>query len=452
MMELVEKRVGVFGLGITGRAVLDYLLLHEAHPVCVDEATHPEKLRELQRLTAEHCVEAHLGEIPQDALAGCKLIIVSPGVTLDNPILAAAREAGTECISEIELAYRNCRAKLVGITGSNGKSTTTMLLAHLLSGFRRAVAVGNIGKPFISVVDDVDEDDVVCCEVSSFQLEASPDFHPHIAIFTNITPDHLERHHSFSNYAAMKRSLIKTMAEGDIVIHNAEDENLQPDEFPRRPVTFLPFSSVGEVGPPGAYLENGEMIVDAGNGEVRIARDVLHLPGLHNVENALAAALAARLLGAKKNHLEKGLGSFEGYEHRIEFVRELDGVRYYNDSKATNPEAAVTALKSFPQAVVLIAGGRDKGTDLTEFVSQAQKGCSQIVLLGEAAGRFEQALRNGGFDAILRAGSLEEAVETARTAAEPGEVVLLSPACASFDMFESFEERGNLFKELVQKL
>ena len=452
MMDLTKKRVGIFGLGITGRAVLDYLLQHEARPVCIDEATQPDRLLELQRLAAERGVEVHLGEIPQDVLAGCGLVIVSPGVTLDNPVLASAREAGAECISEIELAYRNCRAQLVGITGSNGKSTTTILLAHLLSGFRRALAVGNIGAPFIGIVDEVDENDVVCCEVSSFQLEASPEFRPHVAVFTNITPDHLERHHSFANYAATKRNLIKTMLEGDYVVHNAEDENLQPDEFPPRPVTFLPFSSVGEVGPPGAYLENGEMIVDAGNGEVRIARDVLRLPGLHNVENALAAALAARLFGAKKTHLEKGLGSFEGYEHRIEFVRELDGVRYYNDSKATNPEAAVTALKSFPQAVVLIAGGRDKGTSLEEFVSQAKKGCSRIVLLGEAAGRFEQALREGGYDSISRANGLEEAVEAARAAAEPGEIVLLSPACASFDMFESFEERGNLFKELVQKL
>jgi len=452
MMDLGNRRVGVFGLGITGRAVLDYLLRHEARPVCVDEVTQPEKLQELQHLTAEQSVEAHLGEIPRDALTGCEFVIVSPGVTLDNPVLAAARGAGATCISEIELAYRNCNAQLVGITGSNGKSTTTILLAHLLSGYRKALAVGNIGKPFIGIVDEIGADDVVCCEVSSFQLEASPEFHPGIAVFTNITPDHLERHHSFANYAATKRGLIKTMAEGDSVIYNAEDENLQPDEFPPRPVTFLPFSSVGEVGPPGAYLENGELIVDAGNGEVRIARDRLRLPGLHNVENALAATLAARLLGAKKTHLEKGLRSFEGYEHRIEFVRELDGVRYYNDSKATNPEAAVTALRSFPQAIVLIAGGRDKGTNLAEFVSQVKKHCSQIVLLGEAAGRFEQALREGGYDAIARADSLGEAVEAARGAAEPGEVVLLSPACASFDMFESFEERGNLFKELVQKL
>ncbi len=452
MTELAEKRVGVFGLGVTGRAVVEYLLKHRARPVCIDEASRPEKLAELKKYANEHGLEAHFGDIPQGALAGCELVVTSPGVALDNPLLTAAREIGIECISEIELAYRNCPARLVGITGSNGKSTTTALLAHLLSGFRRAVAVGNIGRPFIGVVDEVGEDDVVCCEVSSFQLEASPSFHPHIAAFTNITPDHLERHRSFANYAAMKRSMVKTMAEGDSVIFNAEDENLQPDEFPPRPVAFLPFSSVGEIGPPGAYLENGEMIVDAGNGEVRIAREVLRLPGLHNVENALAAALAARLLGAKKAHLEKGLGSFEGYEHRIEFVRELDGVRYYNDSKATNPEAAVTALKSFPQAVVLIAGGRDKGTDLSEFVSLVKQRCSHVVLLGEAAERFERALRDSGYDSIARADNLEEAVEAARKAAEAGEVVLLSPACASFDMFESFEERGVLFKELVRKL
>jgi len=451
-MELAGKRVGVFGLGVTGRAVVEFLAARSAMAVCADELARPEKREDLRQFADAHGVEAHLGEVPRSVFAGCALVVISPGVSLTNPVIAATVEAGIPCISEIELAYCHCPAHLVAITGSNGKSTTTSLLAHLLNGFRRAIAAGNIGTPFISIVGQLARDDVVCCEVSSFQLEASPRFRPEIAVFTNITPDHLDRHHTFANYAAMKRSLIKTMEEGASVIYNAEDENLQPEEFPRRPVSFLPFSSAGEVGPPGAYLEGGELVIDAGGGALTIPRDLLRLPGTHNVENALAASLAARLLGAKKHHLEKGLASFEGYEHRIEFVRELAGVRYYNDSKATNPEATVTALRAFPQPIVLIAGGRDKGTSLHELVAQVKQHCTHVILLGEAAPRFAEALATGGCERVLSVSGLPEAVLSARELAQPGEVVLLSPACASFDMFESFEERGNLFKELVRKL
>jgi UDP-N-acetylmuramoylalanine--D-glutamate ligase len=455
MINLDGKRIGVFGLGITGRAVVNYLILHGADAICVDELSKPEKRGELEAFIAQNGVAGYIGDVPSDALKGCELVVVSPGVKLTNTLLLAAQSAGIECISEIELAYRQCPAHLVAITGSNGKSTTTALLTHLLGVFRRSFAVGNIGTPFIGIVDALAPDDVVCCEVSSYQLEASPQLRPCIALFTNITPDHLDRHATFANYATMKRSLVKNMLAGDSVVYNSEDEHLQPDEFPRRPVAFLPFSSAGEVGPPGAYLENGELVIDAGfsyGGEVRLPRETLRLPGLHNVENALAASLAARILGAKKNHLEKGLSTFEGYEHRIEFVREINGVRWYNDSKATNPEATITALKSFAQSIVLIAGGRDKGTPLGEMAAQINCHCSRVILLGEAADRFELALSESGFSDITRVSDFPSSVLEAQRLAQPGEVVLLSPACASFDMFESFEERGRLFKRLVREL
>ncbi len=452
MINLDGKRIGVFGLGITGRAVISYLLKHGAEPLCVDELSKPEKREELEGFAAASGVFAYIGDVPLNAFSGCELVIVSPGVPLAHPLLEPVQNAGVECISEIELAYRQSSARLVAITGSNGKSTTTALLDHILNVFRPSFAVGNIGKPFIDIVDNLKPDDVVCCEVSSYQLEASPLLHPQIAMFTNITPDHLERHQTFANYAAMKRSMIKNSVSGDTVIYNAEDENLQPEAFPNRPVLFLPFSSGGETGPPGAYLEDRELVIDAGaahGGAVRLPRETLRLPGLHNIENALAASLAARLLGAKKSHLETGLSSFEGFEHRIEFVRELDGVRYYNDSKATNPEATITALKAFDQPIVLILGGRDKKTELDGMVGQINRHCSQVILLGEAAKRFEEALLSIGFSAITHADSFQSAVTYARELAQPGQAVLLSPACASFDMFESFEERGRLFKKLV---
>jgi len=452
MMDLANKHIGVFGLGITGRATVEYLLKHGATPLCADEVSRPEKLDSLKQYVATVGVEAHLGAIPADAFTGMDLVIVSPGINPKNPVIRATQEAGIAVISEIDLAYRQCPCPIVAVTGSNGKSTTTALLAHILNGFRRAVPVGNIGLPFISQIDSLSREDIVCCEVSSLQLEFSPEFHPHIAVYTNITPDHLERHLTFENYAEVKRSMAKTMGEGDSVVYNAEDESLQPDEFPRRPVTFLPFSSVGEVGPPGAYLEDSRMCFVLEGAEIFLPRETLKLTGLHNVENALAAGLAARLLGAKKQDLERGISSFEGFEHRIEFVREKDGVRYYNDSKATNPEAAITALKSFDQPIVLIAGGRDKGTDLSEFVSHIKRSVREVVLLGEAASRFDEALREAGYTNTHLVSDYQAAVKLASALAQPGETVLLSPACASFDMFEGFEQRGNEFKALVMEL
>lgn len=451
-MELSGIRVAVYGLGITGQATVRFLKRQEAIPVVVDEVAQPAQREALEQFAREYELEAYFGDFPPQTLAACELVIISPGVRPNAPKLAAARAAGREIISEIELAARVCPAHLVAITGSNGKSTTTALAAHILSLSRSAHAVGNIGKTFIDIADSVGAEDVVCCEVSSYQLEASPTLAPEIAIITNVTPDHLERHESFANYARVKRSIVKVMVEGSSVIYNAEDENLQPELFPPRPVRFVPFSSAGEVGPPGAYLDNGTIYVQVDETTVRLPSELLRLPGIHNRENALAAISAARLLGARKTDLARGLRTFEGFPHRLEFIRELNGVRYYNDSKATNPEATIVALRSFSQPVLLIAGGRDKGTDLGELTSAVQSHCSEVVLLGEAAERFEQVLQTAGYDSIHRAGSLEEALAKARHLAATESIILLSPACASFDMFKSFEERGDRFKELVSRL
>jgi len=451
-MELSGANTGVYGLGITGQATVRFLKRQGAVPVVVDEVALLGPREELEKLAREYDVEAHFGDFSPEALAACELIILSPGVRPDAPKLEAARRAGREIISEIELAARVCPAHLIAVTGSNGKSTTTALTAHILSLSRTAYAVGNIGKAFIDVADSAQPEEVVCCEVSSYQLEASPTLAPEIAIITNITPDHLERHESFANYARVKRSIVKAMAEGSSLIYNAEDENLQPELFPPRPVRFIPFSSAGEVGPPGAYLENGTIYLHVDESPIQLPSDLLRLPGIHNQENALAAISAARLMGAHKSDLAKGLRTFEGFPHRLEFVRELDEIRYYNDSKATNPEAAVVALRSFEQPVVLIAGGRDKGTDLGELTRTVKQHCAGVVLLGEAAERFEQALQAADYGAVHRVGSLEDAAAKAQQLAQPGNIVLLSPACASFDMFASFEQRGDRFKELVSGL
>ncbi len=451
-MELEGKKVGVFGLGITGRSVVRFLLRHRAYPVAFDETDEPDRIGEIEKFIREMKIEGKVGAYDEGVFRDCSLVVVSPGIDLNHPIIQSLVERGVEVIGDIELGYRFTKAKVIAITGSNGKSTTCALTAHLINQFREAYAVGNIGKPFCDIADKARPNEIICLEVSSFQLESCVEFAPDIATITNITPDHLDRHESFERYAETKRSVVKNMGEGDSVIYNAEDENLQPELFPRVAVMFFPFSSAGEVGPPGAWLEEDKLVVEVDESPVRISLEALRLPGLHNVENALASLMAARLVGAKKVNLEAGLKTFTGYEHRLELVREVEGVKYVNDSKATNPEASLVGIKSFSERVVLIAGGRDKGTSLQSWVLAVRQRCKAVILIGEAKGRFERELKSAGFEKVFSADDLEQAVICAKDIAQAGDVVLLSPACASFDMFSSFEERGNKFKELVEKL
>lgn len=450
-MNLRGKRVIVFGLGITGRSAVKFLLRKGAEVVAVDEATDARKLAELRRFARSEDIKLLTGDFDPTKLKSCELVVVSPGVSPRNTKLQYLRSLKMPIIGEVELGYAFCKAPIIAVTGSNGKTTTTALISHILNRFRKAYAVGNIGKAFVDVADKARADEVVCLEVSSFQLESCISFAPQTAVITNVTPDHLDRHLNFENYAELKRSITKNM-KGGYVIYNAEDENLQPALFPKVPAKFIPFSSADELHPPCAYLENGRIVIDVKGARVSLETSLCKLPGIHNLENALAALSAARFFGAKKSDLEKGLQSFKGYEHRLEFVRELNGVRYFNDSKATNPEASITALKSFTEPIILIAGGRDKGTDLSAWARLVRERCVLVILIGEAKKRFEQTLKALGYENIEQAGTMEEAVERAVRAAKPGTIVLLSPACASFDMFADFEERGRIFKEAVNNL
>jgi len=281
-----------------------------------------------------------------------------------------------------------------------------------------------------------------------------PTFNPHVAIYTNITDDHKDRHGTFETYASVKRSMVKRMTVEDIVVYNFEDESLQPGLFPNRAPLYLGFTSAARSYPElGAWLENGEILVDIGKGIIeRYPQAMVKLKGLHNVENAMCALLAARLTGVSAGNVIEAVETFEGFPHRIEFVRELAGVRWYNDSKATNPESTITALKAFDEPIILVLGGRDKGTPLDTLVRIVRSKVEKVILLGEATDRFEAALRTVNFGNIERAISIEDVVKIARRGAIPGRVVLFSPACASFDMFTSFEQRGNIFRRLVREL
>ena len=451
-MGLQGKKVGVFGLGVTGKALVRLLLRLGATPVAADEAKEPELVREIKDFLSSVSVKGFFGEIEPEVFNGCELILISPGIRRDHPVIKYWQEREVEIIGEIELGYRLCRAPIIAVTGSNGKTTTTALIAHILKSFRKTHLVGNIGSAFADIADSAKEDEVVCLEVSSFQLETCTTFAPKVAVITNITPDHLDRYESFESYAETKRGIAKNLKTGSYLVYNAEDENLEPDLFPQGGFQYVPFSSAGEVGPPGAFVESGKLLIRGIGRDVELPQSILKIPGIHNVENALAGAVAARIFGANKAHLMKGLRSFRGYEHRLEFVREIRKVKFYNDSKATNPEASIVAMKTFSGPIILIAGGRDKGTNLDTWASVVKSRCKEVILIGEARGKLEKALRENQFENIRYANGIAEAVKLAYEISQSGDTVLFSPACASFDMFKNFEERGNRFKEEVNSL
>ncbi|MGB6595779.1 MAG: UDP-N-acetylmuramoyl-L-alanine--D-glutamate ligase, partial [Candidatus Acidiferrum sp.] len=377
------------------------------------------------------------------------LIVPSPGVPADEKHLQAARAKGVMIWSEIELAYRFLKGRLIGITGSNGKTTTTSLVEHILkTAGMRTILAGNIGTPLIGCVDAMKDDTLTVVELSSFQLELIDSFRPNIGVFLNLTPDHLDRHHTLQAYGAAKARLFENQTDEDAAILNADDATTTP-YVPSLPHVYW-FSRKQRVAQ-GAYLR-GEEIVFRQNGteEVLLKLEDIPLAGAHNTENVLAAAAAARLAGAPAAAIAKGVRSFPGVEHRLEFVAEIAGVRYYNDSKATNVDATLKALEAFPGRILVILGGKDKDSDYTVLQKPLREKAILALLIGAAAEKIEKQI--SGSVALERAETLERAVETASHAAQRGDVVLLAPACASFDQFQNYEHRGHVFKDLVAQL
>jgi UDP-N-acetylmuramoylalanine--D-glutamate ligase len=394
-------------------------------------------------------VVAQLGGYTETILDGQELVIPSPGVPANSDILKAARGHGIPVWSEIELADRFLHGRLVGITGSNGKTTTTSLIEHILknSGFF-ALLAGNIGTPLIDVVEQTNDQTVTVAELSSFQLEWIETFRPNISVFLNLTPDHLDRHGSMEAYGAAKARIFENQTSSDFAILNADD----PASTPYAPSTpkVLWFSRKQRVAQ-GTYQRGEEIIFRRhGEEEMILKQSQIPLPGAHNLENVLAAVTAARLSGARPHEIQKAVRSFKGVEHRLEFVAELNGVCYYNDSKATNVDATLKALGAFPGRILVILGGKDKGSDYTVLQTPLREKAILALLIGAAAQKIESQIT--GSVAIERAGTLQRAVEVASQTAQPGDIVLLAPACASFDQFENYEHRGRVFKELVHEL
>lgn len=452
MNEWLGQKAGVYGYGKTGKACVSYLLPRLVTPVVLVDNPKPEALAEMQR-EAQHHFEVAVGPAIPAVIEQLDSLILSPGVPLSNPNVVRARQRGIPVVSELELAARFCPGYVIAVTGTNGKSTTTKLLGHVLSALGPAHVLGNIGAPLLGSLDEIGQGDYVALEVSSFQLEAVERFAPDIAIYTNLTPDHIDRHGSVAEYARVKRSMTDHMRSDGFVITNALCDEFAPQRFANQAPTFLQYRSTPGNRVRGCWQTNNMIFVDLGNELYELPRDCVKLPGVHNLENAMAVILAALLVGATPETVIERLSTFTGYEHRLELCRRAGNLAFYNDSKATNPEATITALKAMDPPLALILGGRDKMTDLAEMVGWVKRKVARVVLIGEAAERFAAALSDMGYNDFLRVENLEQAVPLALKSIQPtGGSVLLSPACASFDQYSGYEERGEHFKNIVAGL
>jgi UDP-N-acetylmuramoylalanine--D-glutamate ligase len=447
-IDLHGKKVLVVGLARTGAAVSLFSAAYGARVTATDIRPEAQLAETAQRLRAAG-VKLELGGHTPATFVEPDLIVVSPGVPLQLPAIQAARSRGVPIWSEVEFAWRFLRGKLVAVTGSNGKTTTTSLIAHILitAGIRTLVG-GNIGVPLLSLVESSDDSSVTVAEVSSFQLESIEAFRPEIAVLLNLTPDHLDRHANFEEYAAAKMRIFENQLDRDAAILNADD----PEVTRRTPTRghHYWFSRQKRVAE-GAFLQDQQIIFRHDGEETPVARrDEIPLRGEHNLENVLAACAASYLAGAGPAAIASGVKTFKAVEHRLEFVARLNGVDYYNDSKATNVDAALKAVEAFSTPLIVILGGKDKGSPYTPLRAALEKSARLVILIGAASEKIAADLRDAV--PIERAGSLERAVQTASQFAQPNDTVLLAPACASFDQFENYEHRGRAFKQLVAQI
>lgn len=441
----------IIGAARSGVASAEYLLSIGKQIVISDMNT---KLAEDVETQLGHASVSYVwGKQPDVAALQPELIVMSPGVPLSIPPVVKARELGIPVISEPELAFRYSDVPFVAITGTNGKTTTTTLTAFLLEKEgRKVVAGGNIGLPLISQCPKMSANDIVVAEMSSFQLESVDSFCPKVAVVMNLTPDHLDRHKTMEAYAAAKANIFKNQGPEEYLLLNKDDAIVAAMAAGAKSHVY--YFSQQEILDEGIWLEDGNLVYRLdknGAPQVLIPAAEIGIVGSHNWQNAMAASLAALLMGQQPEIIAERLRAFKGVAHRMEPVATIDGVLYVNDSKGTNPDSTEKALGSYgKRPIVLIAGGRNKGSDMAVLVPLMRAHCRGVVLVGEATGDFIDAFARTGYTDYVCADSFEDAVAKAREMAQSGDVVLLSPACASWDMFDNFEQRGDLFKELVK--
>ena len=474
-MDYKNKTVLIIGAGISGVAAYDLLVKAGANPILYD-ANEALNIRDVRAKTSEgESANVILGTLPDAVKESLDLVVLSPGVPTDTGLALELKERGLFITGEIELAYSVARGRLIAITGTNGKTTTTALTGKICEEYLKsfgenagkAYVVGNIGIPYTAYAPDIKEEDITVAEISSFQLETVHDFHPNVSAILNITPDHLNRHHTMKNYIQAKEEIMRNQTAEDTCVLNYEDQVLRPfgelisgrfvqgakndgETGKRCNVKF--FSSKQKVKNGCYYHDDYIYMVRDGVEEQLLNIHDMHLLGMHNVENVMAAILMTDAIGVPMEIIINTVKNFKAVEHRIEYVATVNGVDYYNDSKGTNPDAAIKAVLAMTKPTVLIGGGYDKESTYDEWIDSFAGKVKALVLLGQTADKIEKCAREHGFTNIYRCESLEETVSKCAEIAENGDAVLLSPACASWGMFPNYEVRGRMFKELVRSL
>ncbi len=448
-----DKRYLVFGAGISGvgavkllSTITENITLYDGNKELKEDALREKVGRDLK-------FDILLGELTEEAVRNTDVAVLSPGVPTDNPDVIRLKEAGAALWGEVELAYRFDKGTILAITGTNGKTTTTSLVGEIMKAYKDEVFVtGNIGVAYTGCATETSHNSTTVLEISSFQLETTIDFHPKVSAILNITPDHLDRHHTFENYAQAKYDIAKNQTGDDTIVLNYEDELLRQFGLKSDLGPDVMFFSGRTKLDRGLYLDGKRIIFNDGSREhFLLATDEMKLLGRHNYENVMAACGVCIAAGVPLDVIVKTVKEFNAVEHRIEFVTEKNGVRYYNDSKGTNPDAAIKAVEAMERPTVLIGGGYDKNSDYDEWIKSFGDKVKLLVLIGQTREKIAESAKRLGFENVVICDTFEEAVKTCIDAAKPGDAVLLSPACASWGMFKNYEERGRIFKELVRR-
>lgn len=451
-MELNGKKILIFGMGVSGKGVAKLLSHLDVSMVLYDGNTNLDKEALLNELNLKGRAEVVTGELNEKSFEGIDILALSPGISINAPYVKMAQDCGVKVLGEVEIAYEISKGRLAAITGTNGKTTTTALTGEIMkAAFEKVFVVGNIGTSFASVATETADDCVIVAEISSFQLESMEEFHPEVSAILNLTPDHLDRHGTFENYAMTKLSITDRQTADETCVINYDDEYLR--EISRNITPRICYFSLKEDLAEGIVL-NGDVITYKKGGEVTpiINRYDMNLLGDHNVENVMAACGIALAMGVDLDVIRETVRNFKAVEHRIEYVCTKNGVKYYNDSKGTNTDAAAKAIGSMTSPTVLIAGGYDKGVDFTDWIMGFNGKVKDMILIGQTAEKIKETAISCGFTNIHMCEDLTEAVKKASELAVDGDCVLLSPACASWGQFKSYEQRGDLFKKLANEL
>ena len=451
-MKLQGKKVLVFGSGKSGIGASDLLAKVGASPIIYDGNAEIDKEAVVHKTDGTYPVTVYAGELPKEVQESLELVVLSPGVPTDLPIVKSFYEQGLPVWGEVELAYRVGDGEVLAITGTNGKTTTTALLGKIMQDARESVfVVGNIGTPYTSKALEMKPNSVTVAEISSFQLETIDEFAPKVSAILNITEDHLNRHHTMEEYIRVKEQITQNQGTEDVCVLNYEDEVLRKfgENLTPRVVYFSSERKLDE----GIYLDGNKIILKDGAKEIEVVKteDLKHL-GKHNFENVMAAVAMAYYDGVSMDSIRKSICEFTAVAHRIEYVTEKNGVVYYNDSKGTNPDAAIQGIRAMNRPTLLIGGGYDKQSEYDEWIESFDGKVKKLVLIGQTKEKIAECAKKHGFEDVILCDTFEEAIDTCYANAVSGDAVLLSPACASWGMFANYEERGRIFKEYVRNL